>query len=141
MKRESSSLLIKYIVCICIAALITVGIFAIEGFFTSDLARNIQVLGDGFTVSGVLFTLFAGMLFISSEGALVGIGFVVRNAILTFFPMGRLKHERYADYRERKMKEIKKSGDHCILVTGLVFLAIGIIFTVIWYLNFYNVTV
>jgi hypothetical protein len=49
-----------------------------------------------------------------------------------------MKQERFADYRERKMKEIKKSGDHCILVTGLVFLAVGVILTVIWYFNFYN---
>jgi ABC-2 type transport system ATP-binding protein len=44
----------------------------------------------------------------------------------------------FREKSERKMKEIKKSGDHCILVTGLVFLAVGVILTVIWYFNFYN---
>jgi len=84
-------------------------------------------------------TLFAGMLYVSGEGALIGIGFVLRNVVLAFVPMGRAKHELYADYRERKLSEAKRRNDRCILVTGLFFLAIGIIFTVIWYVKFYNV--
>ena len=110
-----------------------------KGFFTSSAAVNIQILSDAFFVSGVLMTLFAGMLYVSSEGALIGIGFVLRNVVLTFIPMGRARHERYADYRERKLSQAKKNNDRCILFTGLFFLAIGTIFTVIWYVNFYNV--
>ena len=83
-------------------------------------------------------TLVAGMLFVSSEGALIGIGFVLRNVILSFIPMGRKKHELYADYRERKLKEMKKSQDRCILVIGLVFLFVGVVFNIIWYVKFYN---
>ena len=83
-------------------------------------------------------TLFAGMMYVSGEGALLGIGFVLRNVVLAFIPMGRAKHEVYADYRARKLKEAKKHNNSYILVTGLVFLFIGIVFTVIWYAAFYN---
>ena len=100
---------------------------------------NVQILADGFFVSGILLTLFAGMIFISGEGALIGIGFVIRSVVLTFIPMGRQKHELYKDYRERKLSEKKKNTDHAILYTGLLFLIVGIIFNVIWYVNFYNV--
>ena len=141
MKQENKALLIKYITCFCIASLITFIVFWTKGFFTDSIAVNVQILSDGFFVSGVLMTLFAGMMFISGEGALIGIGFVLRNAFLTFIPMGRKKQELYAQYRERKLKEIKKSSDHCILITGLTFLLIGIIFTVIWYAKFYNPSV
>ena len=140
MKQENKTLLIKYIVCFCVAAAITVAVFGIEGFFTKNVARNLQVLGDGFTVSGGLLLMFAGMMFISGEGALIGIGWVLRNAFLTFVPMGRKKHELYRDYRERKLKNAKKSSDHCLSLTGLVFLAIGVVITLVWYYNFYNVT-
>lgn len=109
-----------------------------KGFFTSSAAVNIQILSDAFFVSGVLMTLFAGMLYVSGEGALVGIGFVLRNVVLAFIPMGRARHEKYADYRERKISKAKKQNDSCILVTGLIFLFIGILLTVIWYVNFYN---
>jgi hypothetical protein len=83
-------------------------------------------------------TLFAGMMYVSSEGALIGIGFVLRNVVLAFIPMGRARHEKYADYRDRKLSEAKKPGLSSILVTGLSFLLIGVVLTVIWYVKFYN---
>ncbi|MGM9642151.1 MAG: DUF3899 domain-containing protein [Eubacteriales bacterium] len=139
MKKENKALLVKYIVCFAVASLITVAVFWYKGFFAHSLAVNIQILADGFSVSGLLLSLFAGMMFISGEGALIGIGFVLRNIVLAFIPLGRLRHEKYADYRERKMQELKKTTDHAILWTGLLFLITGIVFNVIWYVNFYNV--
>ena len=139
MKEENKALLIKYIVCFCVASLMAVGVFWIKGFFVHSPAVNLQILADGFSVSGILMTLFAGILFVSSEGALIGIGFVLRNALLTFIPMGRKKQELYAQYRERKLRDAKKATEPCILWTGLAFLAVGIILTVIWYARYYNV--
>jgi hypothetical protein len=59
--------------------------------------------------------------------------------VLAFIPMGRARHELYADYRARKLKEAKQHNNTPILVTGLIFLFIGIVFTVIWSVAFYNV--
>lgn len=139
MKQETKVTLTKYAICFGIEAFIAFLVIWSKGFFTQSAAVNIQILSDAFFVSGVLMTLFAGMMYVSSEGALVGIGFVLRNVVLAFIPMGRAKHERYADYRERKLSEAKKHNDKCILVTGLFFLVIGIVFTVIWYAKFYHV--
>lgn len=139
MKQENRAILTKYAICFGIEALISFLVIWSKGFFTESVAVNVQILADAFFVAGILMTLFAGMLFISSEGALIGIGFALRNAFLAFVPMGRAKQERYADYRERKLKQAKKQNDACILVTGLFFLIIGIILTVVWYLKFYNV--
>ncbi len=139
MKQESKSTLKKYALCFGIEALIAFLVIWSKGFFTQSAAVNLQIISDAFFVSGILMTLFAGMLYVSSEGALIGIGFVLRNVVLSFIPMGRAKHEKYADYRERKLSEAKKRNDNCILLTGLFFLAIGIILTLIWYVTFYNV--
>ena len=139
MKQETKAVLKKYAVCFGIEALIAFLEIWSKGFFTHSTAVNIQILSDAFFVAGILMTLFAGMLYISSEGALIGIGFVLRNVVLAFIPMGRAKHELYADYRARKMSEAQKQNDSCILVTGLFFLLIGIVFTVIWYVKFYNI--
>ena len=138
MKQETKVKLTKYAVCFGVEALIAFFVIWSKGFFAHSMAVNIQILADAFFVSGILMTLFAGMLYISSEGALIGIGFVLRNVVLAFIPMGRAKHEIYADYRARKLSEAKKQNDSCILVTGLFFLFIGIVFTVIWYVKFYN---
>lgn len=138
MKPEIKSLLIKYAVCFGIASAITFSVIWIKGFFTESVAVNVQILADAFFVSGILFTLFAGMLFVSGEGALLGIGFVLRNVVLAFVPMGRLKHEKYADYRARKLGEAAQRHYSPILVIGLLFLAVGLILNGVWYANFYN---
>ncbi len=125
--------MIKYAICFGIAALMTFIVFWINGFFTDDISVNVQILSDGFCVSGILMILFSLMMYISGEGALIGISYVLRNVVLAFVPMGRKKHEFYKDYRERKLAEKKlKASDHALLFTGLLFLAVGIIFLIIW---------
>ena len=107
-------------------------------FFTQSIAVNLQILSDAFFTAGILMAMFAGMMYISGEGALIGIGFVLRSAFLTFIPMGRLKQEKYADYRARKLGAAKERSNRHILVTGLIFVLIGIAFSAIWYVRFYN---
>ena len=139
MKQETKVKLIKYAVCVGVEAVIAFLVIWSKGFFTDSAAVNLQILADAFFVAGILMTLFAGMIFISGEGALIGIGFVLRNVVLAFIPMGRARHELYADYRARKLSEAKKWDNSSILVTGLSFLFIGIALTAIWYVRFYNV--
>lgn len=138
MKQDNKVKLIKYAVCFGVEVLIAFLVIWSKGFFTDSAAVNLQITADAFFVAGVLMSLFAGMLFVSGEGALIGIGFVLRNVVLAFIPMGRTKHELYADYRARKLKEGKRQEDSSVLVTGLSFLAVGIILTVIWYVKYYN---
>ena len=139
MKQETKTALGKYGICVGIEVLIAFFVIWSKGFFAHSLAVNIQILADAFFVSGILMTLFAGMMYISGEGALIGIGFVLRNVVLAFIPMGRARHELYADYRARKLDEAKKRNNSSILVTGLSFLIIGVVLTAIWYVTFYNV--
>jgi hypothetical protein len=137
-KQETKVTLRNYGICVGVELLIAFLVIWSKGFFTDRASVNVQILADAFFVSGILMTLFAGMMYVSSEGALIGIGFILRNVVLFFVPMGRTKHELYADYRERKLKEAKKHDTRCILVTGLIFLFIGIALTVIWNVVFYN---
>lgn len=137
--QESKATLRNYAICVGVEVLIAFLVIWSKGFFTQSAAVNIQILSDAFFVSGILMTLFAGLLYVSSEGALIGISFVLRNMVLTFIPMGRARQERYADYRARKLAKAKERNNSCILVTGLIFLFLGIVFTVIWYAAFYNV--
>ena len=139
MKPETKALLIKYGVCFAIAALITFGVFAVKGFFTDSVSVNIQILSDGFFISGMLFLFAAGMMFVSGEGGLIAMGFIFRSVVQIFVPGGRRHHVPYAEYREQKMSVIRKPKDHSILVTGLIFFTTGVIFTIIWYARFYNV--
>ena len=138
MEQKKKKLLTKYLVCFVIASLIALVVFWIKGFFTDSLSVNLQILADGFVVSGLMLLAFAGMMYISSEGGLIGVSFILRNVVLAFIPLGRLKHEVYAKYRERKMKELKQNRNASALLVGLLFLFVGILFTVIWYVKFYR---
>ena len=129
----------KYAVCFGIEAVIVFLVIWSNGFFKHSAAVNIRILSDAFFTAGILMTLFAGMMYISGEGGFIGIGFVLRSAFLTFIPMGRAKQEKYIDYRARKLEKAKAHNNSHILVTGLIFVVIGIIFTTIWYARFYNV--
>ena len=139
MKEETKVSLRKYAICFGVEVFIAFLVVWSKGFFTQSAAVNVQILSDAFFVAGILMTLFAGMMYVSGEGALLGIGFILRNVVLTFIPMGRMKHEKYADYRARKLSQANKRSNKHILVTGLIFLFIGIAFTVIWYTTFYQV--
>lgn len=138
MKQETKETLRNYAICVGIEAVIAFLVIWSKGFFAHSAAVNIQILSDAFFVAGILMTLYAAMVYISDEGGLIGIGFVLRNAVLAFIPMGRARHEKYADYRARKMSQSKKHNNSYVLVTGLAFLFVGIVFTVIWYTVFYN---
>ena len=138
MKKESKVTIRNYAICVGIEALIAFLVIWSKGFLVHSTAVNIQILSDAFFVSGILMTLFALMMYISSEGALIGIGFVLRNVVLAFIPMGRARHELYADYRARKLSEAKKRSNSYVLVTGLIFLFIGVVLTVIWNVVFYH---
>ena len=142
MEKEKKSLLIKYLVCFGVASLITVGVFWIKGFFTDSIGVNLQILSDGFFVSGILLLMFSGMMFVSSEGALLGVSFALRGVVQVFLPTLGQKHETYAQYRDRKLaeKQVHRPKDHSIVVVGLIFLTVSIVFTIIWYENFYNIT-
>ena len=108
-------------------------VFAIKGFFTSDAKANIQILHDAFFAAGALLVLFAGLLFVSGEGVFLGVGYAMGRAIKALIPFSRKEHETYAQYRERKIGKHKRNGESCLFFTGLFFVAVSIIFLVIWY--------
>ena len=137
MEQEKKVTLRNYAICFGIEVLIAFLVIWSKGFFTHSAAVNIQILSDAFFVAGILMTFYAGMMFVSGEGALIGFEFTLKRFMSFFIPM--TKYESYAKYRERKLSKIKKHNNSCVLVTGLVFLFIGIVFTVIWYAAFYNV--
>ena len=87
-KQETKVAFRNYGICVAIEVLIAFLVIWSKGFFAHSLAVNIQILSDAFFVSGILMTLFAGMMYVSSEGALIGIGFVLRNVVLAFIAIG-----------------------------------------------------
>ena len=139
MKQETRRTLRNYAICVAVELVIAILVIWSKGFFAHSGAVNLQIAADAFFVAGILMTLFAGLMYVSGEGALVGVQYVLRNAILIFFPMGRARIEPYRDYRERKMAALKDKQNSSVLITGLIFLSIGLVLTFIWYKRFYQI--
>ena len=132
MEQETKSRIIRYLICLAVGAGIILLVFAIKGFYMETAKENMQLLHDAFFSAGALMMLFAGLLYVSGEGAFLGIGYALGRAVRALIPFSNKPHETYAQYRERKTGERKKS-DHSLLLTGLFFFVISLIFLAIWY--------
>ena len=76
--------------------------------------------------------LFYGLLYVSGEGAFLGVGYAMGRVVRALIPFSRKDHETYAQYRERKLAKPHKKGDGAIFFTGLIFFAISLIFLFIY---------
>ena len=133
MEKDKKALLIRYIVCFCVACGMVLGVFALKGFFTETAKDNMQLLHDAFFTAGILMVLFSGMMFVAGEGAFLGVGYVLERAFKALIPLGRREHESYAQYRERKLGKKKVNSGTPIFLTGLLFVVVSIVFLIIWY--------
>ena len=133
MDQEKKKILLKYLICFCVAAVMVVIVMAIGKFDFDGPKTSMRLLHDCFFSVGALMSLFAGLLYASGEGAFLGIGYALKGAIRVFVPVWRKEHETFKDYRERKLAKPKPTGTRCILFTGLFFVAVSIIFLIIWH--------
>jgi hypothetical protein len=132
-EKDKKSVLIRYLVCFCVAIFITFLALWIKGFFKDTAKENMQVLHDAFFSAGALLMLFSGLLYVSGEGVFLGIGYALKSVARIFVPMSNRKMETYAEYRERKTGGEKPKNTHSIFFTGLFFFLISLIFLAIWY--------
>ncbi|MBQ7913080.1 MAG: DUF3899 domain-containing protein [Clostridia bacterium] len=134
MSGNKKSILIKYLVCFCIAVALVFVILLIQGFFKDTVKANMHVLHNAFFATGALMMLFSGLLFVTDEGAFLGVGYAFGRLVKTLLPFWGKDHETYAEYRERKESKKKTSTVKLsLLLTGLVFFLISLIFLVIWH--------
>ncbi len=112
------------------------GLFGIVGFLLicwindywtleSDQER-LRVLCDAFTVPGVLLVFGAGLIFAANKGAFYGVGYGLRTAKEILLPFLPHEYVKYRDYiAQKKEKQVK--GYRFIFISGMVFLAVGIV--------------
>lgn len=104
-----------------------------RGILEMELVARYITLSDAFTVPGMLMG-FSGMLVcLANGGAFDGVGYVLGHAIRSLMFFGRRgEAETYKEYVERR-REKKTTGYGFLFVTGAVFLAIGTVFTALYY--------
>ena len=94
-------------------------------------AELYRVLSDAFFLPGVLLVLSGLLMWLSKEGTLDGVGFVLSRAIHLLIPTAGLQRETYGEYVERKRG--KRSGSFgFLIIVGAVSVAVSLIFTALY---------
>ena len=116
-----------YVLCVVFGAVVSVLVCWLNHFPELETDQEkLRVLCDAFTVPGLFLVAAAALVYAANNGAFYGIGYGLRTAKEILLPFLPHEYEKYGDYIARK-KEKKVSGYRFILITGLVFLVIGII--------------
>ena len=131
----SKSNLIKSGIASAVGILLAVAFILSSNFGAESLMNRYKILCDAFTIPGVMMLMFAILLSVSNEGALDGVGYVVKQGLrmLTFRGLGT---EKYLDYVERR-REKRVKGYGFLYVVGAAFLAVALIFMALFY-SLYN---
>lgn len=132
MSEQTPRTLRKYLITSGAAVLAGVIVMWLEGFFSGlDVINQMRVLADAFSVPGVLLIMIGVLVWVSSEGIFDAFGYAFYHARAMFIPSFRAyKHVTFYDYKmERSGK--RAHGFSFLFFTGLGFLAVGIVFTVI----------
>lgn len=122
---------IKYLVGFGLA----IGIFFLtislrDIYSQTDTNQIYRFLSDGFIVPGVMFLCIGGLVWLSNAGSLSGIGYALKHLFQMLIPVGKKKHETYADYLETR-KQV--SGYAFLFIIGGLFFLLGIVFVIMFY--------
>ena len=128
---------LRYISAIAVGGILVLIIVSAQGVFSENRTYEIlRILCDGFFVTGVCIACVGLILVASNGGAFDMLGY----GVIMFFDLFRrnLKDRKYKDfYSYKKSKEEKKRSTLYLLIVGICFIIISVIF-LIAYLNVYN---
>ena len=127
MSSKVKSALLRYGISVGLCALCVILMLTSEDLRGATQQETYRILSDAFSLPG-LFMLFGGlMVWLSNEGALNGLTWVVTYAFKSLIPGLRGKREGYGDYVLRQ-QEKRVKGYGFLFLVGSVFLAIGLVF-------------
>lgn len=134
MKKFSAGSIIKYIIAIAVGLLLSYYVMLVNDYneVTDEVVR-LKLLADAFTVPGVILIMASLFCWLSSQGAVDGIGFAVSGLFRRLLPGAQYKEpEKYYDYIMRK-QEKRKGGYGFLAIVGAGFLLIAVVFIVKFY--------
>lgn len=126
---------VKYLITIGVGLLFTFFVLQMRDLWSQTQTKEIiKALSDGFSVTGILLVCFGALCFCSAQGAFYGFSYMFHILFVTHNWSTKTKfkdRKSYADYVAEK-KENAKPAPLYILLVGLGFLLIGIIFMIIF---------
>lgn len=135
MRHEYQKRHVKYPVTILIGLLMGIGMLKLQGFSEAlELADKVRIISNACTIPGMMLIMLGCLVWLSNEGAFVGLGYVMSYLMDRLIPGGRTvkKDEKYYDYAQRKRNK-ERAPFLFLFISGSCFLAVAIITLVIFY--------
>ena len=122
---------LKYLITILVGLAGVAGVVISKDIFgQTQLVNVLHILCDGFFVMGVVLTGFGALIFTSNEGAFDMMAFGLQSFWDLFRKERKLKGVTYYDYQVARSEKKLKFG--FILICGLAFLAVAVVFFLLY---------
>ena len=133
MSKTWKTRLIKYGSCALFVGLMAYLYFSMWDFHTASLVDKYRMLCDAMTVPGVLLLMMGALVWLSNEGAFLGIGWALSWTVRSLIPGGRgLRDETYAEYVERKTAN-RVRGYGFLFISGGITMAAALVFLALYH--------
>ena len=129
---------VKYIAQIAAGAVMAVLVMLWQGLDDAQTAADrLKIISDGFAVSGLLYTAMGVLIWVSTTGFFDIFAYAIRKGAHVLIPgMVKDDHTGYYEYQQGK-KEARAKGETAgrksTLFVGLLFFALSLLFTLLWY--------
>lgn len=125
--------IIKYAIAFGIAFIMALGVSFLKSLYWLDSTVEVMsALSDCFVVPGLLFILFGLLIVCSNGGTFDMLGFGLKKVIL-LFKIHQTEQDKEGFYEYRKRKQEHKRSFAYIIIVGVFYLIIGLIFYILYY--------
>ena len=122
---------IKYAVTLLIGGVIAIVTIMAYGFSEAEtIVQKHTILANAFTIPGVVLLMVGILMLLSRDGLFDMLTFGLGRLGKALVPFSKKTDESFYDYKVRKSEQ-RLNGFSCVFVAGAVFLALGILFTVL----------
>ena len=132
--EKFKKIIIKYSISLVIGAALVLLFLDLNGFYLAEtMLEKYKLIADAFTIPGVIFIMVGALVWVSTTGFFDILSYALGRAARSLIPGGAAKEaESFHDYKARKV-DARFSGYAFILYTGLLFLVVSIIFTILFF--------
>ena len=128
---------LKYGITILIGALMVIGVCDLQNLFAVlEPVRICKILCNAFFISGILLLGVGILVFISKEGMFDGMSYYAGRFMMLFSRNYDEKRKTALSYYEYKQAKNREAGGGFILITGLGFSVVAVVFLVLFYFYF-----
>lgn len=136
MKNQLQKKWVPYVIAFVIGLLMACAVLEIRDYSAAaSEVERLRILSDAMTVPGLLLILFGALVWVTGEGVLNGLTFVLRGVIRRLIPGARNNEEDKEGYYEYVMRKRAKKRVRILpfLVVGACYMLVAIYFIARFY--------